>query len=252
MIQPGTPHRILINGSGGEIGSVLASALLGAGHAMASSEENADAVVDFTDAKAVVNNVLRALNAGVPCVVGTTGWDPAEIEPFAIKAGVPVVYASEFALGAVLLTRFAREASRYFDGAEIIEVHDPGMRESPSATAAATAEALGGEAPIHSLRLPGLVARHEVLLGGSGETLTIRHDRSSPKAVIAGVRLALSKLATLPPGVTVGLESLLAPDPVSPEAPSEDGAAEASPSGEPVPVADAIPRRDLLPPRPAS
>jgi 4-hydroxy-tetrahydrodipicolinate reductase len=193
----------------GKVGSVLGPALERSGHELVASEEAAEAMVDFTAPAAVVANILRALAAGLPCVVGTTGWDTAEVEEAAQAAGLPVLYAPNFAIGAVLMMRFAEEASRYFDAAEIIELHHETKLDSPSGTAKATAERMEGDVPIHSVRLPGLVAHQEVILGAAGQTLTIRHDTTSREAFVPGVLLALSKLGGLPPGVTVGLEHVL-------------------------------------------
>jgi 4-hydroxy-tetrahydrodipicolinate reductase len=122
---------------------------------------------------------------------------------------VPVFFAPNFAIGAVLMMRFAAEAARHLEGAEIVELHHATKLDAPSGTAKATAAALGGEVPIHSVRLPGLVAHQEVLLGGRGELLTIRHDALSREAYVPGVLLALERVAGLPPGVTVGLDALL-------------------------------------------
>jgi 4-hydroxy-tetrahydrodipicolinate reductase len=156
-----------------------------------------------------VPNVLRAVAAGLPCVVGTSGWDPGEVDGAARDAGVPVLYAPNFALGAVLMMRFAREASQFFPAAEIVELHHQTKLDAPSGTALATSVAMEGEVPIHSVRLPGLVAHQEVILGGRGETLTIRHDTTSRDAFVPGVELALAKVRSLPSGVTVGLDALL-------------------------------------------
>ena len=193
----------------GKVGAVLGAALLEAGHELVASEADAEAMVDFTTPSAVVPNILRAVGAGVPCVVGTSGWDPEEVDSRARDAGVPVFYAPNFALGAVLMMRYAREASRYLHAAEIIELHHETKLDAPSGTALATAAAMEGKPQIHSVRLPGLVAHQEVILGGRGETLTIRHDTSSREAFVPGVELALASVGTLPPGVTVGLDRLL-------------------------------------------
>jgi 4-hydroxy-tetrahydrodipicolinate reductase len=201
--------RVLLNGRSGKVGSVLAPALEAAGHELVPDEQAAEAMVDFTAPAAVARNLAQAIEARVPSVVGTTGWEPAEIDGKAREAGVPVFYAPNFAIGAVLMVRFAREASRHLDAAEIIELHHATKLDAPSGTALATAAALGADVPIHSVRLPGLVAHQEVLLGGPGQLLTIRHDALSREAYIPGVLLALTKLHELPPGVTVGLERLL-------------------------------------------
>ena len=125
------------------------------------------------------------------------------------EAGVAVFFAPNFAIGAVLMMRFAAEASAFMEAAEVIELHHATKLDAPSGTAKATAAGMRGDVPIHSVRLPGLVAHQEVILGGTGETLTIRHDTTSREAFAPGVRLALEKLGTLPPGVTVGLDKLL-------------------------------------------
>jgi 4-hydroxy-tetrahydrodipicolinate reductase len=193
----------------GKVGAVLGPALLAAGHELVTTEADADAMVDFTAPDAVVPNVLRALAAGVPCVVGTSGWDTAEVDEVARTAGLPVFVAPNFAIGAVLMMRFAAEASRHLEAAEIVELHHATKLDAPSGTAKATAAAMAGHVPIHSVRLPGLVAHQEVILGGAGQTLTIRHDTSSREAFVPGVLLALERLEDLPPGVTVGLDALL-------------------------------------------
>ena len=200
--------RICLNGRGGKVGSALAPALEAAGHELVALER-AEAMVDFTAPEAAVPNVLAALEAGVPCVVGTTGWETAEVDARALEAGLPVFYAPNFAIGAVLMMRFAAAAGRHLPDAEIVELHADTKRDAPSGTAKATAALLPGETPIHSVRLPGLVAHQEVIFGGEGQTLTIRHDTSSRAAFAPGVLLALERLGTLPPGVTVGLDALL-------------------------------------------
>ncbi|HTR33179.1 MAG TPA: dihydrodipicolinate reductase C-terminal domain-containing protein [Gaiellaceae bacterium] len=201
--------KVLLNGRSGKVGSVLAPALVEAGHELVDELDGADAMVDFTAPGAVVANVLRAVEAGVPAVVGTSGWDVAEVDGPARSAGVAVLYAPNFAIGAVLMMRFAAEAAPILEGAAVIELHHATKLDAPSGTAKATAAALGGDVPIHSVRLPGLVAHQEVLLGGRGELLTIRHDALSREAYVPGVLLALERIGTLPAGVTVGLDTLL-------------------------------------------
>jgi 4-hydroxy-tetrahydrodipicolinate reductase len=200
--------RIALNGRGGKVGRALAPALEAAGHELVELAA-AEAMVDFTVPEAAVPNVRAALAAGVPCVVGTTGWDTAEVDAEARERGLAVFYAPNFAIGAVLMMRFAAEAGRYLPDAEIVELHAATKKDAPSGTAKATAALLPGDPPIHSVRLPGLVAHQEVLLGGVGQLLTIRHDTTGREAFAPGVLLALEKLSTLPPGVTVGLEALL-------------------------------------------
>jgi 4-hydroxy-tetrahydrodipicolinate reductase len=207
--------RIVLNGwappspETGKVGATLGPYLVEHGHELVGSEAEADAMVDFTAPVAVVPNVLRALAAGVPCVVGTSGWERADVDIAAREAGLPVFHAPNFAIGAVLMMRFAVEASRYLEAAEIVELHHATKVDAPSGTAKATAAAMEGEVAIHSVRLPGLLAHQEVILGGAGQTLTIRHDTSSREAFCPGVLLALSKLRELPPGLTVGLDALL-------------------------------------------
>ena len=200
--------RIALNGSGGKVGRVLAPALIEAGHELVALGA-AEAMVDFTAPEAAAANVEAAIAAGVPSVVGTTGWDTAAVDRPARAAGVAVLYAPNFAVGAVLMMRFAAEAAKLLPRAEIVELHHESKRDAPSGTAKATAALMGGDVPIHSVRLPGLVAHQEVILGGPGQTLTIRHDTTSREAFIPGVLLALERLSTLPPGLTVGLDALL-------------------------------------------
>jgi 4-hydroxy-tetrahydrodipicolinate reductase len=197
--------NVLLNGRRGKVGSVLGPALEAAGHRLVDSLAAADAMVDFTRPDAVLENVRAAVAAGVPCVVGTTGWDPADVA----GAGVPVFYAPNFAIGAVLMMQFAAEASRHMAKAEIIELHHDQKLDAPSGTAARTAELMEGSVPIHSVRLPGLVAHQEVILGDVGQTLTIRHDSVDRESFMPGVLLAIRRVGTLADSPTVGLEALL-------------------------------------------
>jgi 4-hydroxy-tetrahydrodipicolinate reductase len=201
--------KIVLNGRGGKVGSVLGPALEAAGHELVDALAGADAVVDFTGPEVVEANVRAALEAGVPCVVGTTGWEPAASDALARDRGVALFVAPNFAVGAVLMMRFAAEAARHLPRAEIVELHAETKLDAPSGTAKATAALLPGDPPIHSVRLPGLVAHQEVLLGGLGQVLTIRHDVTSREAFVPGVLLALEKLPALPPGLTFGLDALL-------------------------------------------
>ena len=200
--------NVTLFGRGGKVGTVLAPALESAGHSLVELPE-AEAMVDFTGPGAVEANVRAALEAGVPCVVGTSGWDPAPLGELAAERGLALFVGPNFAIGAVLMLRFAAEAANYLPRAEIVELHAEAKKDAPSGTAKATAELLPGEPPIHSVRLPGLVAHQEVLLGGEGQLLTIRHDAFSREAYVPGVLLALEKLPALPPGLTTGLESIL-------------------------------------------
>ena len=201
--------KVLLLGRRGKVGSVLGPALEEAGHALVESTEEADVATDFTRPNAVEENVRLCLEAGVPCVVGTTGFDQERVAALADVHGLPVFFAPNFALGAVLMLRFAREAAQVLERAEIVELHAETKLDAPSGTALATAAAIGRETPIHSVRLPGLVAHQEVIFGGRGETLTIRHDTTSREAFVPGVLLALERVQGLPPGLTVGLDALL-------------------------------------------
>ena len=201
--------RVLLNGRTGKVGSVLAPALEAAGHELVDAVGEADVAIDFTRPDVVVDNVRQALAAGVPCVVGTTGFDEAELAALAHEHGRAVFFAPNFALGAVLMMRFATEAAGLLPRAEIVELHHETKLDAPSGTAKATAAAIGRETPIHSVRLPGLVAHQEVIFGGPGQTLTIRHDTTSREAFVPGVLLALERVRDLPPGLTVGLDALL-------------------------------------------
>jgi 4-hydroxy-tetrahydrodipicolinate reductase len=201
--------RVVLFGRGGKVGSVLAPGLEGAGHELVELGE-AEAMVDFTGPEVVEGNVRTALEQGVPCVVGTTGWDPAVLGVDAAERGLQLFVAPNFAVGAVLMMRLAAEAARFLPRVEIVELHGEAKKDAPSGTAKATAELLPGEPAIHSVRLPGLVAHQEVLLGGDGQLLTIRHDAYSREAYVPGVLLALERLRGLPPGLTIGLDSLLA------------------------------------------
>jgi 4-hydroxy-tetrahydrodipicolinate reductase len=211
--------KVLLFGAGGKVGSVLAPKLAEAGHDVSTvqdgdtpSFEGHDAAIDFTRPDAVRATVEGCLAAGVPCIVGTTGLGTGDLSAFdqlAREQGIACFVAPNFAVGAVLMMRFAAEAARFMPRAEIVELHNEAKVDAPSGTAKATAEAIPGDVPIHSVRLPGLVAHQEVLFGGDGQLLTIRHDTLSREAFAPGVLLALEKLSSLQPGVTVGLESLL-------------------------------------------
>jgi 4-hydroxy-tetrahydrodipicolinate reductase len=211
--------RLALVGYQGKVGQVLLPALERAGHEVRSigrsdrlDVEGLDAAVDFTTPKVVYTTVSRTLEQGVPAVVGTTGLGREEmdaLDQLARDKGIALFVAPNFAVGALLMMRFAAEAIAHMPRAEIIELHHESKRDAPSGTARETARAMGGDLPIHSVRLPGLVAHQEVLLSRDGELLTIRHDTFSRDAYVPGVLLALEKLPTLPPGLTLGLERLL-------------------------------------------
>jgi 4-hydroxy-tetrahydrodipicolinate reductase len=208
--------RVALFGAKGRVGRVLAPALAEAGHEVTPvgrGEEvdltGHDAAIDFTYPEAVAVNVARALEQGVPCIVGTTGADVEALRDLAVDKRLPLFYAPNFAIGAVLMMRFAAEASKVLPHAEIVELHHAQKLDAPSGTASETARRMGRDVPIHSVRLPGLLAHQEVIFGADGQTLTIRHDTTSREAFVPGVLLALERLPGLPPGLTVGLDKLL-------------------------------------------
>jgi 4-hydroxy-tetrahydrodipicolinate reductase len=208
--------RLAFFGAEGKVGSAMVPRLEAAGHEVRGIElgdepdvRGCDAAVDFTAPDAAPANVRAALEQGVSCVVGTTGWDPAELGVLAEENGLRLFVAPNFSIGAVLMMRFAREAAAHFPRAEIVELHNEAKRDAPSGTAKATAELVGGGTAIHSVRLPGLVAHQEVIFGSEGQLLTIRHDTTGRESFADGVLLALEKLPELPPGLTVGLDTLI-------------------------------------------
>jgi 4-hydroxy-tetrahydrodipicolinate reductase len=174
----------------------------------------ADVVVDFTTPDAAPANVMACVEAGVHAVVGTTGFDLEPLRAATAGGDGNVLVVPNFAIGAVLMMRFAAEAARHMSEAEIVELHHDGKLDAPSGTAKRTAELIaeaGGNVhqPIHSVRLPGLVAHQEVILGAAGQTLTIRHDSLDRSSFMPGVLLAVRGVAGLPDRFTVGLEALL-------------------------------------------
>jgi 4-hydroxy-tetrahydrodipicolinate reductase len=177
---------------------------------------DADVLVDFTIPSTVVENARAAVAAGVHVVIGTSGF---AVEDLAASIGpgarANIFIAPNFAIGAVLMMRFAAEAAPHMAKAEIIELHHDGKIDKPSGTAARTAKLMAQaapdrpEVPIHSVRLPGLVAHQEVILGDLGQTLTIRHDSIDRESFMPGVLLAIRRVAELPESPVVGLERLL-------------------------------------------
>jgi 4-hydroxy-tetrahydrodipicolinate reductase len=199
----------------------------------------AHVVVDFTTPDSVMSNLEFLINNGINVVVGTTGFDDAKLESvkgwLAQNPSVGVLIAPNFAIGAVLMMEFAEKAARYFESAEIIELHHPAKVDAPSGTAARTAElmsaarkaaglgampdattsaldgargAIVGDIPVHSVRARGLVAHQEVLFGGLGETLTIRHDSIDRAGFMPGVILGVRKIVNTP-GLTHGLDKFM-------------------------------------------
>jgi 4-hydroxy-tetrahydrodipicolinate reductase len=214
--------RVGVAGAAGRVGAAVCEAVESAedmqltgradpqlGVALADILGACDVVVDFTTPDAALDNAMACVRAGVHAVIGTTGWDPEPLREFGPRPPANVFVAPNFAIGAVLMMRFAAEASRYMAKAEIIELHHDGKLDAPSGTAARTAQLMDGEVPIHSVRLPGLVAHQEVILGDVGQTLTIRHDSTDRTSFVPGVLLAVRRVADLPESPMIGLEHLL-------------------------------------------
>ena len=175
---------------------------------------DADVVVDFSVPDTVLGNVRICVDAGVHAVVGTTGFDLDELRAIAEGGSSNVFVAPNFAIGAVLMMRFAAEAARHMPEVEIVELHHDRKLDAPSGTAKRTAELIAGAGgnvhePIHSVRLPGLVAHQEVILGAEGQTLSIRHDSIDRRSFMPGVVLAVRKVGELPERLTIGLETFL-------------------------------------------
>ena len=178
---------------------------LGASLAQALAERPA-VLVDFTVPETAAANAREAVAAGVHVVIGTTGFDLDQLRGL---TGANVLVAPNFAIGAVLMMQFAAQAAKHMARAEIIELHHDRKLDKPSGTAARTAALMGGEVPIHSVRLPGLVAHQEVILGDVGQTLTIRHDSTDRESFMPGVLLAIRRVGELTESPVVGLEQLL-------------------------------------------
>ncbi len=222
--------RVAVAGAAGRMGQTVCEAVAGAqdmelvGRAdpllQTSLEdvlEAAEVVVDFTQPDTALPNALACVRAGVHVVIGTTGFDPTPLRQARPAAGRPqanVLIAPNFAIGAVLMMRFAVEAARHMQKAEIVELHHDGKLDAPSGTAARTAELMaaatgGAPPPIHSVRLPGLVASQEVIFGDLAQTLTIRHDTTGRESFMPGVLLAVRAVGSLAESPMVGLENVL-------------------------------------------
>jgi 4-hydroxy-tetrahydrodipicolinate reductase len=237
-------------GARGRMGSTVVQAVTGADDLTVAAEVDegdsrdaltgCDVVVDFTHPGAVLDNLRWCIDHGLDTVVGTSGFGDERLAQvrdwLAAAPEVRVLVAPNFSVGAVLMMRFAAQAARFFDSAEVIELHHAGKADAPSGTALRTAgliadarkqsglgappDSTTSELPgargatvdgihVHSVRVAGLVAHQEVLLGGHGETLTIRHDSLDRASFMPGVLLAARQIKTLPPGLTVGLDALL-------------------------------------------
>jgi len=190
---------------------------IGLSDVLGDSDAAVEVVVDFTQPETALENALACIEAGVHVVLGTTGFDLDALREAAFAQGEPranVLVAPNFAIGAVLMMRFATEAARHMAKAEIVELHHDRKLDAPSGTAKRTQElidAAGGHVhqPIHSVRLPGLVAHQEVVFGGVGQTLSLRHDSIDRRSFMPGVVLAVRRVGDLPDRFTVGLEKLL-------------------------------------------
>jgi 4-hydroxy-tetrahydrodipicolinate reductase len=181
------------------------------GTAVADVLDGADVLVDFTRPDTALENARAALAAGVHVVIGTTGFDLDGLREAAAGSSANAFFAPNFAIGAALMMRFAAEASRHMAAAEIIELHHAAKLDAPSGTAALTARLMEGDVPIHSVRLPGIVADQEVILGDVAQTLTIRHVTTDRTSFMPGVLLAIRHVGELPESPVFGLEKLLWP-----------------------------------------
>jgi 4-hydroxy-tetrahydrodipicolinate reductase len=216
------PLRVGVSGAAGRMGSAVCEAVENAedlvlaaradpalGVALAEVLGDCDVVVDFSTPDTALDNAVACVRGGVHAVIGTSGWDVEPLRTLGDEARANAFFAPNFAIGAVLMMRFAAEASRFMARAEIVELHHDGKLDAPSGTAARTAELMQGDVPIHSVRLPGLVAHQEVILGDLGQTLTIRHDSLDRASFMPGVLLAVRRVGTLETSPVVGLEHLL-------------------------------------------
>ena len=219
--------RVAVSGAAGRMGQTVCEAVEGDGDMELSGRADpalgvelsdvlgeADVVVDFTVPDTALANVRACLEAGVHAVVGTTGFDLDAARAAAESAEANCFVAPNFAIGAVLLMMVSQTIAPHMPECEIVELHHDRKLDAPSGTAKRTQElidAAGGNVhqPIHSLRLPGLVAHQEVIFGGEGQTLSIRHDSIDRRSFMPGVLLAVRRVADLPDRFTVGLEQLL-------------------------------------------
>jgi 4-hydroxy-tetrahydrodipicolinate reductase len=221
--------RVLVSGAAGRMGEAVCEAVEGAedlelagradpalGNSVSDLLDSADVMVDFTTPEAAPANIIEAVNAGVHAVVGSTGFDVEDLRVSVMGAEgrANCFLAPNFAIGAVLMMEASKLVAPHMPEAEIVELHHEQKKDAPSGTAKRTAElirAAGGNVhePIHSVRLPGLVAHQEVVFGGQGQTLTIRHDSTDRTSFMPGVLLAVRKVPDLPERFVVGLENLL-------------------------------------------
>jgi 4-hydroxy-tetrahydrodipicolinate reductase len=221
--------KVVASGAAGRMGQAVCEAVEGAGDMelvaradpalgveLAEALAGADVCVDFTTPDTAFSNAKACLEAGVHAVVGTTGFDLDALGAAAASAGTGAncFVAPNFAIGAVLLMEVSQTIAAHMPECEIVELHHDGKLDAPSGTAKRTAELIAGAGgnvhePIHSIRLPGLVAHQEVIFGGEGQTLSVRHDSIDRRSFMPGVLLAVRRVGELPDRFTVGLEKLL-------------------------------------------
>jgi 4-hydroxy-tetrahydrodipicolinate reductase len=221
------PIRVGVAGAAGRMGEAVCEAVEGAEDAVLAGRADpalgvelpeilgaVEVLVDFTVPDTALDNVRACLAAGVHAVVGTTGFDLDAAKAAAEASSANCFVAPNFAIGAVLLMEVAQTIAPHMPECEIVELHHDRKLDAPSGTAKRTQElidAAGGRVhqPIHSVRLPGLVAHQEVIFGGEGQTLSLRHDSIDRRSFMPGVLLAVRRVAGLPDSFTVGLEKLL-------------------------------------------
>lgn len=223
------PIRVVVSGAAGRMGETTSNAVEDAddlelvgradpslGTSVGEFLANADVMVDFTTPDASPANVMEAIDAGVHAVVGSTGFDLDELRERVDGAngGANCFVAPNFAIGAVLMMEASKLIAPHMPEAEIVELHHDQKKDAPSGTAKRTAKVIGEAGgnvhePIHSIRLPGLVAHQEVVFGGQGQTLSIRHDSTDRTSFMPGVLLAIRKVPEMPERFVVGLENLL-------------------------------------------
>jgi 4-hydroxy-tetrahydrodipicolinate reductase len=219
--------RVAVSGAAGRMGQAVCETVEGAGDTELTAKADpalgvalqevlgeADVVVDFSTPETALANAVACLQAGVHVVVGTTGFDLEALRAAAESAEANCFTAPNFAIGAVLLMEVAQKIAPHMPECEIVELHHDRKLDAPSGTAKRTAELIAGAGgnvhqPIHSVRLPGLVAHQEVIFGGEGQTLSIRHDSIDRRSFMPGVLLAVQRVGGLPDHFTVGLEKLL-------------------------------------------
>ncbi|MEA2247389.1 MAG: 4-hydroxy-tetrahydrodipicolinate reductase [Solirubrobacteraceae bacterium] len=214
--------RVAVAGAAGRMGQAVCAAVEAAddmeisgradpalGTTIADVLDGADVLVDFTQPDQAAANAGQATHAGVHTVIGTTGFSEDSLRAAVQGAPARCFWAPNFAIGAVLMMRFAAEASRHMQSAEIVEYHHPAKLDAPSGTAKRTAELMDGDVPIHSVRLPGIVADQEVILGDVAQTLRITHVTTDRTSFMPGVLLAVRKVGSLEDSLVVGLEHLL-------------------------------------------